>query len=132
MTQVDKLQQQAALLKMQVQNILNWDDMEYARFQEAMGLDYLERNYGGAPLLDEIPKHREYWSWWRLHWMQRDLEFVEVSTMIYPTEQEAYYRRLHNPEAMHYKPHGIILRNTYEHMMRNLVKNATRKEVEHE
>lgn len=133
LTYVEQKRRESALVKMQVQNLLSWTDMQYASFQQEMGLAYLSHHYGDAPLVDRIPEHREFWGWWRMHWTQRELEFLEISSLLFPHELEGYYKGMHDPTEMDQTPHGIILDNTYDRMMSQLIANAlkSRKEVSH-
>ena len=124
-TQKEKIRQETALAKIQVQNLLGWDDMTYAQFQQAMGLAYLDHHYGDAPLVSRIPEHKEFWSWWILHWMRRDKKFLFDSTALFSHEMESYYQELHDPKEMKHKPQGIILKNTYASTIHRLVKNST-------
>lgn len=123
--------QESTRVRMLVQQILDWDDLKYNSFQEEMGLAYLAHHYGDAPLVDRIPEHREFWGWWRQHWTRRELDFLDIQSLLFANEKEEYYRDLHNPEQISHTPHSIILDNTYERMMHNLVRNATRRKEVH-
>jgi hypothetical protein len=131
---IEKVSRQSALLRVQVQHLLGWDDLAYSSFQQQMGLDYLAHHYGDSPLVDRIPEHREFWSWWMIHWTRREFEFIELSTMLFAHELEPYYIDIHDPEQMAYRMHGVVLDQTYERMISHLVDNATKrkgKEVNH-
>ena len=124
---IERIRRQHAQLKIQVQNLLGWNDSQYAAFQEEQGLHYLRRQFGGAALINEVPKHKEFWSWWRLHWVRRDSEFLDMSGMLFPHEYEQYYRDLHRPGSVQFRPHAAILENTYKKMIHNLVKQAVKQ-----
>lgn len=126
LTHIEKIRRDNAALKMQVQNLLGWDDMQYSSFQMDMGMEYLRQVFGDAPMVDAIPSHREFWSWWRMHWGKRDREFLEVSDMLFNDELEAYYRDLHCPGTIVFFPHSGILEATYSEMMHGLIKEAVR------
>jgi len=125
MTYIQKVRQGNAAIKMQVQNLLGWDDLQYATFQQEQGYAYLRAQFDiDTPLVDRIPEHKEYWSWWRLHWIKRDREFLDMSNMLFKSEMEEYYRQLHDPESMAFWPHAAILEETYTEMIHQLVKGA--------
>lgn len=130
--QLDMVRSEMARLRMQVSNLLGWTDLEYASFQEAMGLLFLRSSFGGSGLAgelgDELAKHKEFWSWWRIHWMRRDREFLELSGSLFPSEYANYYRELHDATTVVFKPHGDVLMHTY----RLLLAGIMDKEVCHE
>ena len=125
-THIERVRQSNATLQMEVQNILGWDDMQYAEFQQIKGIEYLAHAFGNMPLVDKIPEQKEYWSWWRLHWARRDCVFMSMLNMLFPNEYETYYLEMHTASSMIFKPHGIILKRTYHSMIHNLVKQSTR------
>ena len=126
-THIEKTRQQNAVTKLEVQNLLGWDDLRYAEYQEEMGREYIRQLFGeGTAMVDDIPNHREFWAWWKLHWAKRDREFVELAGMLFLHERESYYTDLHNPAGVAFRPHAPILMATYEAMMHRLVKEAVR------
>lgn len=146
MRQIDKIRSEMAIQKMEVSNLLGWTDMQYAEFQEEMGIEYIKteltpknppvsplgrgeshRNEEVPSLAMELVKFKEFWSWWRLQWMRRDEEFLEMSTSLFPTEYEEYYRELHQPDSMLFRPHTDVMRSTYNQMVHRLVKNTLRQ-----
>lgn len=129
---IEAVRKDAACTKMLVQNLLGWDDLQYSEFQQEMGLAYLKHHFGEGAVVDRIPEHREFWGWWKQHWTKREHEFLDLSSALFKHELEDYYRDMNDPTQMAYNPHGIILDNTYERMMSQLIKNATRKEANHE
>lgn len=127
-----------AIQKMEVSNLLGWTDMQYAEFQEEMGIEYIKTELTpktlpqaqgdtSPSLAMELVKFKEFWSWWRLQWMRRDEEFLEMSTSLFPTEYEEYYRELHQPDSMLFRPHTDVMRSTYNQMVHRLVKNTLRQ-----
>lgn len=137
-THIEKVRVELATVKMQAQNVLGWDDLQYGQFQEEMGRKYLE-HFGSVtstlrepqctapvddPFLEEITRSKTFWSWWRLHWLERDREFIEISCLLRTGEMEPYYRDLHQPGSVAFRPHSKILEDTYTQMMHKLVKEA--------
>ena len=138
MRQIDKIRSEMAIQKMEVSNLLGWTDMQYAEFQEEMGIEYIKTELTpktlpqaqgdtSPSLAMELVKFKEFWSWWRLQWMRRDEEFLEMSTSLFPTEYEEYYRELHQPDSMLFRPHTDVMRSTYNQMVHRLVKNTLRQ-----
>ena len=126
LSHIEKIRRDNAALKAEVQNLLGWDDYKYASFQMDMGMEYLRQAFGDATLVDAIPSHKAFWSWWRMHWVKRDREFLEVSGLLFKGEMEEYYRDLHQPGSIVFFPHSGILEATYSEMMHGLIKEAVR------
>lgn len=126
-THIEKIRRENAVTKMQVQNLLKWDDLRYGLFQEEQGKAYLQSIFGqGIPLVDDLPNHRTFWSWWVNHWNKRDREFLEMSGLLFPHELETYYQELNTPNSVTFYPHSAILEETYEAMVHKLVKEVVK------
>lgn len=123
---IESFRQEKERLRVQVMNLLGWNDLQYGEFQEACGISYLRHFYGNIPLINELPSHKAFWSWWVVHWTARDREFVEMSGLLFRSELEDYYRQMHNPESMQFRPHAAILEDTWRTMIHGLVKEAVR------
>ena len=54
--------------------------------------------------------------------MRRDTEFIEMSSILFPQEYEDYYRSLHKPSSVVFRPHRDLIRHTYLQMVHDLVK----------
>lgn len=127
-THVESLRHQLAATKQQVLKLLGWSILKYAQFMEAQGIAYLHHAFGTeCPLIDRVPEHKEFWSWWKLHWMKREQEFLELSTMLFPSELESYYTELHQPQNIKHTPQAEILEASYEKMMHGLVKSVSKE-----
>jgi hypothetical protein len=122
---IEQVRQDAATLKTEVLNILGWDELRYAEYQEAMGRRYLEDVVGAGPeYTEEITRSGLYWSWWKLHWMRRDREFLDMSGLLFRHEHEGYYMELHQPGTMVFRPHSVVLEASYANMIHRLVKEV--------
>jgi hypothetical protein len=125
-THIETIRRAHAAVKLQVLNLLGWDDLRYGLFQEEQGKAYLKAIFGeGIPLVDDLPNHRAFWMWWVNHWTKRDQEFLEMSGLLFAHELEEYYRELHTPDSLVFFPHSIILEATYEAMVHKLIKEVT-------
>lgn len=125
-THLEKVRQENASIRLQVLNVLGWDELAYGEFQEEAGLNYLTHTYGPIPLIEDLPKHKAFWSWWVNHWVRRDREFLEMSGLLFPNELENYYKSLHDPASFQFHPHSIILEDSWETMVHALIKEAVR------
>lgn len=126
-TNIERMRQEHATVRTQVLNLIGWDELQYGLFQEEMGKEFLRSWFGdGVPLVDDLPNHKEFWSWWKLHWVKRDREFLEMSGLLFPHELQDYYRETHDPHGVQFYPHGSILEATYEAMIHRLIKAAVK------
>lgn len=127
LSHIETVRKEQALIKMQVQNLLGWDDMQYASFQEEMGLVYLRKLFGeGTPMIQEVPSHKGFWSWWKMHWLKRDREFLDMAGLLFRDEVLPYYEDLHHPAGIAFTPHRAILEKTYHGMIHKLVKEVVK------
>lgn len=123
---IERIRRENAAVKTQVLNLLGWDELAFAEFQEAAGLEYLKIQFGSIQIAADLPSHKAFWSWWLMHWKRRDQEFLEMSGLLFRDELEDYYRELHNPNGVPFHPHSVIMEETYSAMMHHLVKEVTR------
>lgn len=123
---IERIRQMNASIQARVQKVLNWDDMRYALFQQQQGFIYLGHQFGDAPLVSRIPEHKEFWSWWRMHWLKRDSEFLDMTDLLFPAEIETYYIDLHSPESLAFRPHAAMMERTYMKMIHGLVKQSVK------
>lgn len=127
-THTSRVRQQITSAQKQVQEALGWSLAQYATYQHDMGLRYLREVFDtDVPMIDHIPHHREYWSWWRVHWMRTDKEFLETLPLLHQGEREEYYRLLHSITGFDRQPTSDVMERSYMRMMHQLVKNQTQK-----
>jgi len=130
LTHIEKTRRELAAVKLQVQNLLGWTDEQYATFQYETGVAYIRR-MSDLPLhdalLESILAQKELWSWWRLHWMRRDRHFMEMSSVLFKHEYEAYYRdEVHNLTEASMRPHRRIMETSYSDMMHRIIKETVK------
>lgn len=123
---IESVRQENASIRLQVLNVLGWDELAYGEFQQEAGLNYLRHTYGAIPLIDDLPKHKAFWSWWVNHWMRRDRDFLEMSGLLFTNELTNYYRGLHDPAGFQFHPHSVILEDSWHIMVHALIKEAVR------
>lgn len=128
MTHIEQTRVQHASVRQQVQTLLGWTDLQYAEYQEAQGRAYITHELAEASseFVEEILRSKIYWSWWRIHWVERDREFLDMASMLWPHEAADYYRDLHTVDAVGFRPHQSVLAHSYMRMAHRLVKQATK------
>ncbi|MEQ8547603.1 MAG: hypothetical protein RIC03_06820 [Cyclobacteriaceae bacterium] len=130
MTHTANIRKQMSQTKLQIQNILQWTDQQYADFQYEQGVIYIQE-LCGAPdavsMADHLIRHSEIWSWWRLMWYKRDLTFLEESTTLFRGEHSIYYKEItHCTSVVKYFPHQELLEESYHSMMHSLIKEKVK------
>jgi hypothetical protein len=123
---IERVRQENASIKTQVLNLLGWSELAFAEFQEAAGFAYLKAQFGDIQLAADLPSHKAFWSWWLMHWVRRDREFLELSGLLFRHELEGYYREIHDPLSVPFRPHAAVMEDTYSDMMHRLIKEVTR------
>ncbi len=112
--------------KATVMALLQWDDLQYAEYQERMGYEYLAVEFYNIPFANELPYNSEFWAWWRNHWNKRDTSFIMVAHDMSIPARLAYYDTLHNPKNFDFHPHRRILEHSYAVMIDKLIKEAVK------
>lgn len=114
---------------MDVQQVLGWNDEQFANYQMQCGYDYLRSTFGpDLPFLDEVVKCKAFWGWWKNHWTRRDEEFLMMAGLLRRHEAEEYYKLMHEPGGIGFTPHAEIMEETYALMISRAI--LERKEVE--
>jgi hypothetical protein len=127
LSHIERQRQDQALVQTRIMNLIGWSDLQFAEYQESQGLAFLKCWLGAdVPLVDDLPNHRAFWSWWRCYWTRRDREFLELSSLLFSHELESYYRETHEPGSLEFYPQAAIMEETYEAMIHQVIKEAVR------
>lgn len=106
---IEEVRRELARTKMQVQTLLGWSDLAYARFQESAGIEYLKKEFEEEELVKWLSSTKHFWSWWRMQWLKRDREFLEASGTLFPNEYDLYYKEIIHQETGVYYPHRVVM-----------------------
>jgi hypothetical protein len=119
---IERIRAVAQFNKGKVLNLLGWDDLKYARFQEMRGRKYLTTvicpdGYG----VNDLCRSRFFWRWWINQWNRRDDDFLNsdlymLDRMVYGDLQT--YRIIHSPEFLKNQyPHRVVFDASYSVMI---------------
>jgi len=122
-THIETIRMRNTSVVKEVKGLLKWSDLTFAGFQMKMGEEYVKHQFGDDELASQIPNYKEFWSWWKLHWVKRDLDFLDIANMLFENELEEHYRKMHDPYSILFKPHHHLLENTYCAMLHEITKN---------
>ena len=81
------------LSKQRAMQMLGWDELQYATYQEEAGIKWLERYPYARTFVPRIIKTELFWQFWRTNWAVRDEEFCEYAGML-KSDKEA--REMYN------------------------------------
>lgn len=123
LSHIESIRRRNASFEQKVEQLLGWTTEQYTEFLYEQGMEYLELHYPKDSVAISMAEYKEFWSWWRMHWIRRDKVFIEMTDLLFPHELEAYYKDLHDPKAMQFRIHSKALENTYEEMVDNLLKS---------
>lgn len=114
-----------------IRSILGWTEEQYSQFIYDCGLAYLWKIAPEYPQIrSQISKSAIFWNWWKMHWENREKEFLEKVDdlnimLIEPVEE---YKELHDPrtlaEAIYLN--GQVLQDSYV----NLISEITTEQKE--
>ena len=110
-----------------VMALLLWDENKYAQYVYDCGIAYLNKYLPDYPqVVRQIIQSKVYWSWWKIHWQKRDLEFME---QCYNWDEgvEArieVYEQLQDPRTLAAAIYlnGQVLQESYAAMIQQLTK----------
>lgn len=117
-TQADRLRWNIDATKHQVLALLGWNSATYQALQWEQGLDYLltTLNYNEEQIR-AVYETDIYHGWWKRHWYQRDLQFLEEAEAGQWNRHKCrfLYRKLHDADdlSMAKTDHGKVLEESY-------------------
>lgn len=112
MTQVKHQLTIQAFTRGKVIALLGITDLQYGQYQMAQGMAYLDAQLGGNVLGRELAANALYWAWWRNHWHDTEMEFIDTVKRITDTsERRMWYELLHDVKSFEYKPQRAILQD---------------------
>lgn len=121
-THIESIRRRNASCAQKVEQLLGWSTDQYTEFLYEQGMQYIELHYPNDSVALSMAQHKEFWSWWKLHWLRRDRVFIGMTDLLFIGELEPYYKDLHDPKAIQFRIHSKALENTYEEMIENLLK----------
>ncbi|MES1223353.1 MAG: hypothetical protein ABUT20_48105, partial [Bacteroidota bacterium] len=110
----------AADTKTRIMRLLQWNELQYAEFQFAQGLKYLDRYIpGDAAGIEMLQRNKLFWSWWKNHWMQRDNQFIKAKHKDSLVRMVQLYKYTHSVPCLinEIYPSAAILGNDYCRMI---------------
>ena len=109
-------------LQREVIKTLQWSEEQYFDYIFQCGVAYLNKYIPQYPqVVKQIIKSKIYWNWWRLHWEQRDKEFLKsIDYAPHPLLDPVEIYQEHNDprtlaEAIYLS--GKVLENSYAEMI---------------
>lgn len=91
--------------------LLDVSELEYGQYQMAQGMAYLADQLGSNLLGRKLAANALYWKWWRNHWHDTDMEWLESIAFMNAAERRTWYELLHDPKDFEYKPQRAILQD---------------------
>lgn len=89
--------------------LLGITEERYGTFLMECALEYLDGHLEGCVIGKELAKNSLFWAWWRNHWHDRDMEFVEECKKMSQRERNMYYEIIHNPQSFTFTPQKSVL-----------------------
>jgi hypothetical protein len=105
-----------AFIRGKVIDLLAISEVQYGDYLLQQGLAYLDEQLGGNIIGRELAANALFWAWWRNHWHDIDMEFVESVKHMSAHERQLYYEILHDHRAFEYRPQRAILQDAIKHI----------------
>ena len=123
-THIDLVRNENKTIRETIQKLLGWTSMEYAKFQEQMGLAYLKEEFEGcADYVALVSKEKIFWSWWINHWVNRDKLFLMEANSLNESWRQRIYKGRNNPESHWFKLSKAMMQQSYGVMIGKLIKS---------
>lgn len=126
LTHIEKIRRVTRANQERVMTLLDWNDLQYAEFQEKMGYAYLKSEYGDTAFINELPYTSAFWKWFRNQWAKRDQIFLLAACNMSYRERVESYNAMHNPESFEFHPHRRILEQSYSNMIGKAIKEVVK------
>jgi hypothetical protein len=128
MSQATIIKEKMQVAQQRVMDLLQWSELRYCEFQEAMGYGYLNKYLEDDEY--SIKLHSEssaFWLWWRNHFYKRDESFLLNAHLLDLTERKNLYRAIHCPDKIEFTPHASILAEVARMNMKPVVNEQTER-----
>ncbi len=86
--------------------------------------------------VDQLRGYAGFWAWWNQQWINRDREFLNefdhaMTAGKSETNQirEFYINEYNTMDAMRERPYQAALNDSYDHMIRQLIKGSQREKL---
>lgn len=121
-SQVETVKAQAEKTRIEVLNVLGWDELQYCEFQEQQGREYISIVLCTCEFdAVQLGNSKFFWRWWVNQWNRRDDDFLNNPQ--YHEARESFgdvetYEGIHSPEFLQgYYPHRVLFEESYSTMI---------------
>jgi hypothetical protein len=109
-------------LKIEIIELLEWEELQWCSFQFEQGLRYLD-SYVGRDAHNLLQKEI-FWTWWKDQWALRDEDLMIRGLAELPVEDRVgIYTELHDGMALTslVHPHRTVMEQSYAEMINQLI-----------
>jgi hypothetical protein len=89
--------------------LLGITELDYGNYLMEQANAYLEEQLGGLEMGKELAVNALFWKWWKNHWHDIDMDFLDACKHMSIKERNIYYRMVHDRSAFDYTPQRAIL-----------------------
>lgn len=101
-----------------VMDMLQMTEERYGTFVMEQALAYLEKQLGANAMSGELKLNGLFWAWWRNHWHDADVAFIDEAEGLTIKERQLYYEIAHDPELFEYTPQRAIYTDAFNTIKR--------------
>jgi hypothetical protein len=100
-----------AFTRLKAIKLLEITEQAYGEVVMNCAYAYLHSQLGDSVIGAELEKSALFWAWWRNHWHDVDMDFVNEVKHMDVAERNSYYAIVHNHQTFEYTPQKSILQD---------------------
>lgn len=97
--------------RQKVMQLLDITELQYGSLVMDAAFAYLHQHMGDSPSKNELSKTSLFWAWWRNHWHDVDMDFIQEVKHMSKAERNDWYAIVHDPATFNYTPQKSILQD---------------------
>lgn len=118
MTHIQQQRELNAITKSEVQQLLQWDDLQYGQFQFDAAYAYLRDSMQLEDCwINSMTKVERFWQWWINQWNQRDIHCFLPNVHKFEVPASDIYRFIHSAKFIDHHPSKQLLDEAYAKMV---------------
>jgi hypothetical protein len=123
-THTQQIKDEMQAVKLLVLAVLGWNPVDLLRFQRRMGTQYLQCYIPNDPAgIDMLVATDIFWNWWKLEWLIRDKQFLQLTQDCTPQSALSIYVNMHCPDVLikDVYPSAEVMHRGYNKMIQELI-----------
>lgn len=113
MSQLKEMVTLQSVTRAKVLRLIGITEPQYWDLLIDQGHGYLTNNHGDNVMYKALSESAMFWAWWRNHWHQQDMLFVDEVKKMSESERRQYYEIVHSLTDFTFTPPKNVLRDAF-------------------